>query len=139
MNKSQFANFANIIQLSDLKLSAAGNSELKKDLKNACNPKRRETVKERLAGWNDGPHHLQPRRSVLETGEMSPIKVRSKASGQKLGQSCTKPVSKAEFKTLKTELDLSPLRAAAARKPKTSFDLTKEIPSFIIHETELDF
>ncbi len=136
MNKSQFANFANNIQLSDLKLPVM-NSELKKCLKKVSNC-RRETVKEKLAGWNDGPKQVQPRRSVLASVEKSPIKIRSKDHEPSLSKNFIKLVGKNEFKNNRAELNLSPLRIAASRKPKKSFDLTKDIPSFIIHETELD-
>lgn len=135
MNKSQFANFANIIQLSDLK-QPVSHKELKSALKQPSDPKqaKRLPAKDRLAGWSDGPYHLQARRSVLENSEMSPAKVRSKITVQ---AGSGKPQRKGDFKTMKTELDLSPLRLAVARKSKKSHDTAKDLPSFVIHEAEL--
>ena len=111
MNKSQFSNFANLVQIGDMKMQPAQSEGVNGQRKTAnSRTNHRETVKDRLTGWSIGPNQLHSKGSTAEVYfGMTPLKTRSRGSMIKTN----------EGSLVNTESCLTPLRVNfSAKKSK---------------------
>jgi hypothetical protein len=93
-------------------------------------PNRRKALNEKLTGWSAGTNHLRPRGSDIGSYiEMISLKSRSRGSVIKMNEGSVN----------NAESCFTPLRVKYSTKAnRKSYVKPKDMPSFIIHETDLD-
>ena len=96
-------------------------------------------MSDKLPGWTENIKQTQTINIAhLRLDEMSPIRSRPRNTLKNVNPKTLKIARTEEHKKLRAQSNYSPAKYLASRLSHNNFEGTIELPSFIIHETDLD-